>query len=201
MKKSDFLKLVRQECKKAKVKLVLDPGPFVTTGGVKVSGYFSTERRVLAVATGKPEEEWFLILAHEFGHLCQLTEKSKYANEPEVDGVDYGKFFELWLGGHIELTPKQLKKYVVPTILMEQDCEKRVVKFIKKYNLPIDPGEYMKNANAYVLSYFVMMKTRKWPKTPAYKVKAIIQGMPASFDLDYSNPPRKLINLIKKHLK
>ena len=35
------------------------------------NGYFESEGHILAVAAGKPVEQWLPTLAHEYGHLTQ----------------------------------------------------------------------------------------------------------------------------------
>lgn len=202
MEKGEFLALVKETCQKHGVELELSPeNKVLTSSGIACSGYFSDNRKKLAVATGKPEQEWFQILAHEFGHLNQWVEGHSYFKENKISGIDIDDLIDLWFQGHIELNESQLKKYLLPTILVEKDCEERVVGYIDTYSLPIEKKSYTKMANAYVLSYHAMMKNRLWPETPVYKVSEIVEAMPDHFNLDYINPPKGLIDLIERLMK
>jgi len=82
----------------AKRKLVLDGE------GLGCSGYFDSEDRVLAVATGR--SEWFETLLHEYGHMCQ------WRDDPSGFDDDWDEYFWDWLVGDKELTQRQLRKAV-----------------------------------------------------------------------------------------
>lgn len=42
------------------------------------------------------------------------------------------------------------------------DCERRALAAIAEYDLPIDPADYARRANAYVHFYSHVAKTRRW---------------------------------------
>ena len=51
---------------------------------------------------------------------------------------------------------------IASVVEMELDCEKRSIAKIQENELPIDLEEYIKEANEYLLSYAICIKTGKW---------------------------------------
>ena len=47
-------------------------------------------------------------------------------------------------------------------IACELNAERRAVKMIKQFNLPIDLDRYSKNASAVLYSYWLTIKKKKW---------------------------------------
>lgn len=72
--------------------------------------------------------DWMQVYVHEYCHFLQFLSDKNYFN----------KYYD----------------NVHETAKVELDCEKRVVKEIKKYNLPIDVGEYIMSSNAHVCLYY-----------------------------------------------
>ena len=71
---------------------------------------------------------------------------------------------------------------------------------IKKWKLPIDVNEYIRKANAYVLFYNYLKKTRKWsePTNSPYINKNIVEAMSDKFDMDYEKLSPELFELYKR---
>ena len=92
-----------------------------------------------------------------------------------------------------------MKKYIRELRNCELDCEKRAVKLMKEYNLPIDIKKYIKQANAYVYFYNTMIDTRKWYKKSPCIVKEILDIMPTKFERSYKSLPNKYLRLVKKY--
>ena len=140
-------------------------------------------RGTLTCAVGKPLEEWLPTFVHETCHKDQFIEQT----DVWLDGI-YGSyesmdFIDLWIRGLVELSATQKDRYFKASILVELDCEIRAVAKIEKYNLPINVTEYIQRANAYVLFYQVMRRTRKWytiGKEP-YAVESVWTKMPKTF--------------------
>lgn len=64
----------------------------------------------------------------------------------------------------LKLNADQLEDYVVRTLQVELDCERRALTMIQDFGLDVgvSPGEYAQQANAYVLFYHAMALRRRW---------------------------------------
>lgn len=188
-----FLEFVKQECKKHKVKLELRKVRYLKLDKtIKCGGYFDSEERRLVVAT-KNEDTWLPLLVHEFAHLTQWVDNC----EPWAKGADGLFFVEEWLSGK---KVRNIKKYLGQSRDLELDNEKRSVKLIKKWNLPIDIEDYIKRANAYVQFYNYMYYSRKWckPGNSPYRNQAIYESMPSSFRMNYKKMSEKYVKIYKE---
>jgi len=174
-----FIKHVKTECKKAKIKVELRPVKFLRLGdGMKCSGYFDEENCKLVVAmenAASPE-----VLVHEFGHFTQWQDGGKLWKDAE------------WAMGHIEewlsgKTKRNIKKWISLSRDLELDNEKRSVKLIKEFKLPINTKKYTKSANAYVLFYNWMLTSRKWctPSNTPYSNKRVLKACSPKFNMKY----------------
>ena len=175
----EFLAFVKATCKFYKVKLDLRKRKYlVLSGNIKCSGYFDGENRELVVATNRVD--WLPILVHEFGHLTQWVENCKvWKNSGDSLGL-----VDDWLGGK---SVKNIKKALGRSRDLELDNEKRSVKIIKEWNLPIDIKLYTQKANAYVQFYNYMFYSRRWctqNNTP-YSNPEIYSKMPTTFGMNY----------------
>ena len=183
-----FVKHVRTECKTHGIKFVLKRSKnVVTPDKIKCVGYFDTDsKKELVVAGG--DRNWLLTLVHEYGHLTQWVEGCKEWKDTEkIDNIDD------WLNGIDVPNPK---KALAKTRDLELDNEKRSVKLIKKWELPIDIKVYIQKANAYVQFYNYIYYTRRWatPTNSPYRNPAIYGKMPTTFRMNYKT-------LSKKHMK
>lgn len=174
----------------------------VTSGdGAKVNGFLSDDKRMLAVATGKPKWRWFQTFIHESCHMEQSIEQAKVWTDLIVSGHDATDFVFLWLDHAIELNRNQLSTYIYRTAMVELDCEKRSVKKIKTYGFDYDTKEYIQRANAYVYFYLMLKKSRKWytiGKEP-YSIEHVWREMPDDFDNNYTRLPAKYEKLYRQH--
>ena len=164
------------------VKVVISKKKYISFIDSKCAGYFSpgdgkNEPPTLAVATGRGAKEWLPVFVHESCHLDQWMENSKiwkkYAELDILDEWVYGKKFDKNI----------LNKSTKNSINLEVDCEKRTVKKIIEWNLPIDIDEYIQRSNAYVMFYNYVKKVRKWSdpdKTP-FRNKRIFKHMPKTW--------------------
>jgi len=100
-----------------------------------------------------------------------------------------------WLNGK-EI--KFIKNKIDKIKYLELDCEKRAVKNIKKYNLPVNIETYIQKANSYILFYNYVKETRQWSKPGnapyALKNKELWSLCPTKFmpDSYYEKIPRKI---------
>lgn len=97
----------------------------------------------------------FEIFIHEYCHFLQWKDKIPLWIECDVALEKFILF--------IENKRKTLSRDVIlPIQYLELDCDKRVTKLIKKHNLKIDTIKYIKESNAYILSYPHVLQTRKF---------------------------------------
>lgn len=174
-----FIKYVREECKTHGVKLRLKKRKYlVLSGNVRVSGYFDDENKELAVAVNNPE--WLGVLVHEFAHLTQWVENC----EPWRKLGDSLIKVHDWLEGQ---EVKGIKKALAKARDLELDNEKRTVKIIKDWGLPINTRLYTQKANAYISFYNWMYYTRRWctVKNSPYRNPKIYKEMPTIFKMNY----------------
>ena len=187
-----FIEHVKSECKKHNIKLVMRKVSYLKlSDGIRCSGYFDEEERVLAVAMKK--DIWLGVLVHEYAHLTQWVDNCEAwrkgcAGLPKVDE---------WLSGKKVRGIKQALAY---SRNLELDNEKRSVKLIKKWKLPIDIKDYVKRANAYVQFYNYLYHSKKWcrPNNSPYDNKVIVDAMPTIFRMNYETMSDKYKQLYKQ---
>lgn len=193
MKNTDrFIAHVKAECKYYGIKLELRKTKYlVLEKRIKCGGYFDETRKVLVVAT--KTTSWFAILVHEFAHLTQWVDNCKPWQEL---GNSLEKVSD-WLNGK---EVRGIKTALAKARDLELDNEKRTVKLIRKWNLPIDIKEYTQKANAYVQLYNWMYYTRRWcsVKNSPYRNSAIYKEMPSTFRMNYKIMPEKYKKLYER---
>jgi hypothetical protein len=190
MNTEEFIRHVKLECKKHNVKCVLKPTKTVrlTDDNDRCSGYFDEEN--LVVAMNRPDA--LQILVHEYCHLTQWAEQSELW-VASVKNNSHDKLYR-WLAGE---NVRGIDKAISICRDLELDNEKRAVKMLKRFNLPIDTDVYIKKANAYVHFYNYMRVSRKWstPKNSPYKNERLVETMSNKFDMDYENLPDNLLKI------
>ena len=160
-----FLKFVRDTCKKNGVKVRIGRGKTVNMKpfGFMVSGYFDEEERILCCARGNSESSFMATLVHEFAHVLQWIEDDetyKFCNHRKYGSVQSAVC--MWLNNEITIKNRWLIDYTLKMIACELNAERRAVKMIKQFNLPIDLDRYSKNASAVLYSYWLTIKKKKW---------------------------------------
>jgi hypothetical protein len=190
-----FMAYVKRMCKMNKVELMLSPSKTVVLTdnfSADCSGYFDGDDRVLAVACGKPFEEWIEILIHEFGHMQQwLTdERWKKWTDSCLDLWD-------WMDKAKIMNNTQLNSVIDSVIELERDCEIRALQIMDKWNLPINRGRYKRKANLYLYSYRLMPELKKFP-TGVYNNKHIVEMCPPRMLKKYNKVPDVLREAILK---
>jgi len=196
---SVFLQDVHQRCEDWGVELELHPKTHIKygegTGICKVNGYFSDDSEgdipKLAVAIGKDPEMWLPVLVHEYCHMRQWHKQIPEWVNCEVFGESPYELLDRWISREIELDPPVLEEVIDKIMTLELDCEKRAVKMIKKYKLPLDRDLYIQKANAYVCFYNLVAQERKWytPGREPYNIPEIVAQMPTNFDYTLCQPP------------
>jgi hypothetical protein len=190
MNTEQFIKHVKSECKKYNIKCVLKNTKTVKLAkdDDKCSGYFDEEH--LVVAMKHPDA--LQILVHEYGHLTQWADQCDiWVTSSKSKSHD--KLYR-WLAGE---DVKGIEEAINICRDLELDNEKRSVKLIKKFNLPIDVDMYIKKANAYVQFYNYLLISRKWctPKNSPYKNDRLLEAMPTKFNMNYNKLTKKLLKI------
>lgn len=171
---------------------------------MKCNGYFCDGEYELAVACDQPLEQWFRVLVHESCHMDQFIEQCEAWTEGYFVGeVERKALIDLWLGYDLELTESQFREHIYPTMFVELDCERRAVKKIKEYELPIDVVHYIQQANSYVYFYWYIFHCRKWytvGKEP-YNNSKVVNLMPRTLDGDYENLPNDIKHIFDQYME
>lgn len=186
-----FIKHVKDECRNEGVKCDLRNTTYVKLSSViRASGYFDETVPTLVCSMKRPDS--LEILAHEYSHLTQWRERIDLWKAVEVSMPKLDE----WLEGK---DIPSIERHIAACRDLELDNEKRAVKIIKEFELPIDINHYVKKANAYVMFYNYMMVSRRWctPKNSPYKNKTIIEAMPNKFNMKYSSIPTRLHKLFE----
>jgi hypothetical protein len=193
MNTKEFIKHVKLECKKHNVKCILKNTKTVklTDDNDRCSGYFDEEN--LVVAMNRPDA--IQILVHEYCHLTQWVEQCDLW-VASVKNESHDKLYR-WLAGE---EVKGIEKAISICRDLELDNEKRAVKVIKRFNLPVDIDIYIKKANAYVQYYNYILLSRKWcnPKNTPYKNERLVEAMSTKFNMDYSKLTNKLLKIFEE---
>ena len=194
-----FFDYTKEKAEKLGVEVFISKDKYLKLpGGVECSGYFDSNEPIkLAFATGRGMKFWITILVHEACHMEQWSEdKELWAKS------DTSYLIDDWLEG------KDFDKELIDELIniardLELDCEKRSVKKIREWNLPIDVEEYIQKSNAYIYFYNYLKKVRKWTtaKRSPYRSKKIYLKMPKKFLKDYSKLPIEIEKIFDKELK
>ena len=188
-----FINHVKGHCKEVGIKCDIRPVKYlVLSGNIRCNGYFCEETMRLVVS-GK-NKDWLGVLAHEYAHLTQWQDKKTNIWKTGSTGVTQ---LDDWLGGK---KIRSIKKAIEWSRDLELDNEKRTVKLIKKWKLPIDLNDYIKKANAYIHFYSYLRYSKKWsaPGKAPYSNKAIWEAMPSNFRMNYKKMSDKYLKLYKE---
>ena len=188
-----FINHVKGHCKEVGIKYDVRPVKYlVLSGNIRCSGYFCEETMKLVVA-GK-SKDWLGILVHEYAHLTQWQDKNTNIWKTGSTGVTN---LDDWLGGK---KIRSVKKAIEWSRDLELDNEKRSVKLIKKWKLPVDLNDYIKKANAYIQFYNYMRYSKRWskPGNAPYSNKVIYEAMPPNFRMNYKKMSDKYLKLYKE---
>ncbi len=198
----EFIKYVRKVCNKHDIELYIGRGsrieyPLIidgefTRGSKKALGMGcfieddETGYAKLMVATKRPRWQWISTLAHELCHVCQWLEcEPTYYGTKKMPGVDASCFLDEWLIFETEFSKRTIKRAAQLTVDCELDNEKRTVRMIKKFKLPVDEKRYIQSANSYLFFHQVMFENRTWYNTKMFD-PAVLDHMPDYFLPDAS---------------
>lgn len=190
---------VKRQCKTYGIELVLSPSNNVVLTddfSENCSGYFCETDKALVVACGRPFKEWFEILIHEFCHMEQWKSDERWSKWNDNTGKTWD-----WLAGNVMLNKTQLSNMLDLMVELEKDCEMRAVEKIKKWELPINLTRYVKKANLYLYSYYMLPTLKRFP-TGIYTDEVLIEMSPKGFKKSYKKVPENMIqHIIKNYAK
>ena len=187
-----YLNHLKEKTKEYNVKLILKNQKYFLDEGVPIGGYFLEEPLELAVAINKPKKIWIPYLIHEDSHLDQWIDQ--YTNT-QVKGCA-SELMHSWIAGNNYPT-EIIHKAIESLREMELDCERRALKKIKQFDLPIDQLYYIKSAAINIHQYNYALFRRKYlrkGKTLPYENKQLISEMPITLRGNFRR-------LTKKQLK
>ena len=189
----NFIEEVRATCKLYGVKCSIRDVAYVKLGSFKCGGWFDGEDMELVCSM--KNDKGIALLAHEFSHFYQWAEGSELW-EIAAKSNSHSAMHD-WIEGK---PVRNIKKHIAICRDLEVDAEKRAVKMIKKYNLPIDIDEYIRGANAYIYFYNYILDIRRWskPNNSPYRNKILIASMPKTFMKDYSVLPDRLLRVYQE---
>lgn len=181
----EFVKQEMARMESLGVRCLLVPestAPYLDTD-MRVGGYFCDKPPTLAVAIGKPWEEWLPVFVHEGCHMDQWSERATcWVNNTLSDGQEAVEWLDEWCAGTRELSVSDLQHALKVAQAVEMDCEDRVLQKIEEFNLPLDKESYAQKSNAYVHFYTHMIKTKKWypPNRAPYELEEVWKSAPTS---------------------
>lgn len=147
----------------------------LNTGG-RADGYFCDREKVIRF--GNKNKNWLSTLVHEYGHFLQWIDSSTYSHEKDHTAcyiVDEYLFNN---------TPSELLAWAFHRVrTYERDCEIRSLKLIREWRLPIKEKTYIRNANMYVYSYYVMETYGEWNpfSISPYTKRSVMKLIPSNF--------------------
>lgn len=159
-----------------------------TKEGTPCSGFMDKDVNTFCVAI--QDENWFLVLLHEYCHFKQERE-GLWSTKEELELFSRR---EKWALGQEEMDPEDVLRATRLIQACELDCEKRVVQILKTHAIPVDIEDYIRQANAYVLSYEYERQNRK-VVTGAGRTSLL---MSATFITDFATLPPGYNLLIEK---
>jgi len=194
----NFILHTEKEVEKYGVKIDLRYSNKVMANGLRCSGFFDSTSKTFVCGVKKPLSVWLPIYVHEYCHFLQWRDGSVYF-DPR-----YPRYCEStvddWLAGN-SFSKTKIFNSIEASKECELDCEKRVVKLIKKFNLPMDVDNYIKRANVYVMFYNYVMIRRKWVpkgKPMPYNIKKLRELFPPRFLKSYESIPMKYLQELDK---
>lgn len=95
---------------------------------------------------------------HESQHVVQWATRRKWWNGFDEDMIAFWAHVE----GEKVLEPGEAERCARRVMELEADCERRVVRWIKRAGLPISSETYARLANVYLLRYPVAAELGSW---------------------------------------
>ena len=197
-----FIAHVRKVAKEHGVKIKIKNTKNVRepAGNTLCCGYFlesSNEKTIVVARGGRPLSEWLGCLVHEYCHMLQWIEKCPaYTNTFLSDGMDATYKLSLLENGEARFNKRLRWVYTKKTIACELDCERRAVKVMQKFSLPINIDSYKKTAAVTLYKYWVLCKTGKWMGDTLERKRSVMSKVKPSLKGRFNNVPREIESVI-----
>lgn len=149
-------------CHNNNIGLVFVNKESVRIGKDLVSGYFDANKIVVAIKNN--QEDWLSTLVHESCHLDQYLERNRWYSNLMENKLDD------WVNG---AQLKNARTHVDKVIKLEHDCEKRSLRKIEKYKLPLDMDKSNKIARLHIYYYNWVYKNRVYLSKNVFSIEAI----------------------------
>lgn len=188
-----FLICLKRELKSKDTTLVLSLSE-VYLDGVRVGGYYNELDKEIVIKFG---DDWLELLLHEYSHFLQHTNNKKIW----LDLDDSLFLMWQWLDKEIELDKKTITTAIRKVQRLELDCERNTIALIKKYKLPIDLEEYIRNANMYIYFHNYVLERRRWFKEDMgiESFKKLLPKMPKDLKGNRNKMPKEWYKIIDSY--
>ncbi len=193
MSLESYLNHLKEKTEEHNVKLILVNRTYFYDDGISIGGYFSEEPLELAVAKRKPRKIWLPYLIHEDSHLDQWIEQCPEWTNTQIGNICASEILPSWINGK-EYSTETIQEAIASLREMELDCERRALKKIRKFNLPINPQHYIKTAAVNIHQYNYALIRRKYPrknKKLPYKDPKILETMPRTLRGNFNRLTKK----------
>ena len=199
-----FIADVKSKCDNHSVKLVISRDQCLL-GKLPVNGYFEAGDKdgTLWVHMHGIIRTWLPLIVHEYSHMLQWIADCAPWRKGFIGGDDTSVLFDKWVTHRRNFKRKKLLRIVELIQDVERDCERRALKLIEEYGLPISLRNYARRANAYLYFYTYAYLRRRWydnkKHKPPYEIKEISQCMPPVLLKSYNCMSLELISLYDKY--
>jgi hypothetical protein len=172
---------VTETARQNQIQIVYGKGKRIRAGTKSfVAGYFDDSNRILTAATNHSLYDWLEVFVHESCHMDQWITQCKYWTA-ELDHC-YNTF-DRFISGKTE---PDIEYAIDQIVMLEADCERRSLRKIAQYELPVDPARYSQKANAYLLSHKAMWHYQSWYRTGPFRNKSLVRSMPNQIGAPYT---------------
>jgi hypothetical protein len=169
-------------------------------GNTLCCGYFleSSSEKTIVVARGRrPLSEWLGFLVHEYCHMLQWIERCPaYTNTFLRDGEDATYKLSLFESGQANYNKRLRRVYTKKTIACELDCERRAVKVIRKFELPINVEQYKRGAAIILYKYWLLCNTGRWVGESLENRRSVMKAIKPSLRGRFNGVPKKIKTLL-----
>jgi hypothetical protein len=141
----------------------------------------------------------FEIFIHEYCHFLQWKHDREFW---ESSTEFYEILFDWIIKPDMVASEEDLQKSLHTILLLEHDCEKRVLKLVQHNPIEdFDTDKYKRAVNAYLWSYHINLELRQRPVNPIYSDR-VLPHMSNVFhnDLSYYLDKNNLTNEMKTAL-
>lgn len=175
-KVKEFINHVKEHLAQYDMELLWGRGFTVHCGGYTSSAYFSEYQGVIKVAKGN--HFWLESLVHEYAHFLQWLNNCPVFKKADKAIMNVDKWFS-----RKKIDQNELKKSFEILRTMERDCEMMACKIAKRFKLPINTNGYIKRANLYIYTHWMMEKHQKfWAfRRDPMNSRYILSLMPSNF--------------------